>query len=182
LHDQYPDLFPGNIVPNPRDIWNKSDYEKAGEIIDEARKEFNADYKFWRDERDAKMDRLIEKSGSSEKVVSLKKDYHNEALADILLNKRSSEQFVYTGEKFIRKQHPVYKDPTGRWGRAHFYAPAKRLGPLTISTPIFNLIVIWSGVVIMYITLYLDVLRRIIGYFEKFKLKRLHRKLQKLGT
>jgi len=182
LHDQYPELFPEEIVPEVGERWTDAQFQRAGEFIEEGRKKFNKDYQEWKNARDREMKELIEELGSSGNVVDFKLAYHNEALADILLNKRSGKQFVYTGGKFIRKQEPVYKRSSGEWGRAHFYAPAKKMGSLSISTPAFNLIVIWVGVIIMYVTLYLDVLRRIIGYFEKFKLKRLHRKLQQLRT
>ncbi|MGM0376742.1 MAG: ATP-binding cassette domain-containing protein [Bacteroidota bacterium] len=182
LQEEYPELVPEEIAPGPGEVWDKNHYQRAEESLGEAREKFNQDYQHWKNARDQEMEELIDEMGSSEKVVDFKVDYHNESLADLLLNKRSGKQFVYTGEKFIRKQNPVYKKPTGDWGRAHFYAPAKKMGPLSMSTPAFNLIVIWVGVVIMYVTLYLDVLRRIIEYFEKFKLKRLHRKLQQLRT
>ncbi|MFW6043832.1 MAG: ABC transporter permease, partial [Marinilabiliaceae bacterium] len=182
LHAEYPEIFPEGIVPASGESWNKSHYQKAEDVIEEGRQTFNRDYQQRKRARDQEMEELIEELGSSGKVVEFKVDYHNEALADILLNKRSGKQFVYTGEKFIRKQNPVYKKPTGDWGRAHFYAPAKKMGGLSIPTPAFNLIVIWVGVAILYVTLYLDVLRRIIAYFEKFKLKRLHRRLHQLRT
>jgi ABC-type multidrug transport system ATPase subunit len=125
---------------------------------------------------------LIEELGSSSAVVGFKVDYHNEALADIMLNKNSVKQFIYTGDKYIRKKHPAYKEPVSQWGRAHFYAPVKRVGFIEVETPLFNMIVVWLGVGILYVTLYLDLLRRIIWYFETFKLRRLHRRLQNLGT
>ncbi|MFO8000723.1 MAG: ATP-binding cassette domain-containing protein [Marinilabilia sp.] len=182
LNRQYPDLVPPDVVPAPEQSWDEKDYGRTEKVLTQAREKFNDDYQKWKSARDRQMNELAEELGSSEAIVDLKVDHHNEALAELLLNKKSVEQFVYTGDKFIRKQHPGYKEPTGDWGRAHFYAPEKKMGMLSISTPIFNMIVVWVGVVILYITLYLDVLRRIIGYFETFKLKRLHRKLQNLRT
>jgi hypothetical protein len=128
------------------------------------------------------MDALIEERGSVTAVVNFKNDYHNVALAEIMLKKNSVDQFIYNGNKYIRKKHPAYKEPGGEWGRAHFYAPAKSLGDIKISTPVFNLIVIWFSIGLLYVALYADLLRRIIRYFETFRLRRLHRRLQKLGA
>lgn len=72
--------------------------------------------------------------------------------------------------------------PTGKWGRAHFYAPVKKLGPLSINTPLFNMLVVWLAMAFLYVTLYLDVLRRIIRYFEITRLRKLRKRLLNLGT
>jgi hypothetical protein len=182
LHGEYPRLFPAALVPYPGQPWDVHDFDKADVALSDAKQYFNNEYKRWNRVRDRKMEALIEELGSSSAVVGFKVDYHNEALADIMLNKNSVKQFIYTGDKYIRKKHPAYKEPVSQWGRAHFYAPVKRVGFIEVETPLFNMIVVWLGVGILYVTLYLDLLRRIIWYFETFKLRRLHRRLQNLGT
>ncbi|MFW6275986.1 MAG: hypothetical protein ACOC2M_05085, partial [bacterium] len=97
-------------------------------------------------------------------------------------DKKNVEQFVFSKGSIIRKKHPGYMEPEGDFGRAHFYAPSKKIGSFSISTPVFNMLIVWLGVVLLYVTLYLDLLRRVIRYFETFKLRRLNRRLQKLGT
>jgi len=37
-------------------------------------------------------------------------------------------------------------------------------------------------VAMLYVTLYLDILRRIIDYFNTFRLRQLNKRLQRLGT
>jgi hypothetical protein len=183
LRTEFPRLFPADLADlSSKEIWDTTDFQGIERAFVVARDHFNSQYQYWKQKRDQKMEKLIDKLGGSDSVAALKKDYHNEALFDVVLNKTSIEQFVYTGGKYIRKKDPGYQLPTGKWGRAHFYAPVKNFGSLTISTPIFNVMVMWLGTAILYVTLYFDLLRKLIRYFETFRLRKLHQRLQKLGT
>jgi ABC-type multidrug transport system ATPase subunit len=182
LHQQFPEVFPEMELPASSISWTKTDFDNAESVLLAGKTYFNNEFQKWNRDRNKKMEDLIAEKGSPEAVVEFKSEYHNEALYDMMLKKNSVEQFVYNGNKFIRKKHPGYQKPTGELGRAHFYAPEKRVGPITVSTPIFNMIVVWLGIGVLYIALYLDLLRRIIRYFETFRLRRLHKRLQKLGT
>jgi hypothetical protein len=100
------------------------------------------------------------------------------ALEEVVLNKRELQQMAYTARGIIQKKHPIYKPAISNLGRSHLYAAEKRFMGLNISTPFFNLLIVWLGVAFFYVTLYFDILRRIIRYFETFKLRRLNRRLQ----
>ena len=63
-------------------------------------------------------------------------------------------------------------EPTSRVGRAHLYAANKYLGKLRIDTAWFNLAVIWLTCLLLYLTLYLDLLRKILNYFGGWKLRK----------
>ncbi len=123
---------------------------------------------------------LVAKLGSPEAVVAFKNSNTNKALADHMLNRYDYNQLVVYPDLIVRKKQPIYAEPTGEWGRAHFYAPEKRFASLSIPTPVFNCIVIWLGTIFFYFTLYFDLLRRLLGKFERLRKNRLHEKLQKL--
>ena len=55
---------------------------------------------------------------------------------------------------------------------AQFYLPSKHFMNVTIDTFYFNLSVIWSISIILYITLFYNIFRKIIGGFENISLKR----------
>jgi hypothetical protein len=61
-------------------------------------------------------------------------------------------------------------EPISKFGRAHFYAPVKKLGGLTIDTYLFNFLFIWVTALLFYLTLVFDILRRIVTWAEKIKL------------
>lgn len=182
LHEEFPDLVPAAVVPYWKEPWGEDVLKKGESVLVQAKDYFNRQYQSWNRRRNQKMEDLISDFGSSADVLAFKEDYHNEALTDIMLDKKNVEQFIFSDGNIIRRKHPGYMEPQGEWGRAHFYAPSKKAGFFKLSTPVFNMIVVWLGVGLLYVTLYLDLLRRVIRYFETFKLRRLNRRLQKLGT
>jgi len=102
-------------------------------------------------------------------LEDLEMNYHNENLANFCLNLRSKDRIVETKKKLIQKADPVYMLPTSSSGRAHFYAPCKRLGDTHIDTYWFNLGAIWFLTLVLYITLFTDLLRKIINYFGRIE-------------
>jgi hypothetical protein len=74
--------------------------------------------------------------------------------------------------KLIRKYTPAYMDPSSSFGRAHLYAPHKKLGNLEIDTLWFNVGVIWLFTLALYITLYFDVLRKVLTRFENVRIRK----------
>ena len=90
----------------------------------------------------------------------------------MLLNKNVSPKILEIEDQIICKFELAFRDPTSRVGRAHFYAPVKKIGNLTIDTLWFNVVFIWITILIFYITLYYDVLAIVINKFENIKLRK----------
>ena len=84
-------------------------------------------------------------------VYTLKKDYYNENLADLVLNSASSDKVIQGKDKLIRKKDPVFLDPESKTGRSHFYAPVKFIGPLAVNTLWFNIAALWLMSIILYL-------------------------------
>ena len=139
-------------------------------------------YKFYVDKKDSIMQELIKQRGSKKALAKFEKKYVNEALEKIVLNKNEFKQIELTDKAIIPLRNPIFMPPSSKWGRAHFYASEKYFAGLTFPTLIFNLIVIWLSSIILYITLYYDVLRKIINYFETFRKRKLYKKIQELAT
>jgi len=115
------------------------------------------------------MKNAIEEEHGKGYLASLKFMHHNESLGNSLLNMRETEKIIETRESIIQKADPVYKMPVFRNGRAHFYAPFKKLGSLEIDTYWFNIAAIWLMSLVLYITLYTDFLRRAVNLFSHRK-------------
>jgi ABC-type multidrug transport system ATPase subunit len=109
---------------------------------------------------------------SADEIEKLATDYNNQRLADIVLNQSDLTAVPYYERKnrWIQKSMPVFMKPTSRSGRAHFYAPYKRLGNLEIETVYFNTIAIWIMVLLLYIALYFNLLKKFIDYLETMKI------------
>lgn len=181
LNTEYPLNLP-EILDLKKSTFSHQLYEKIDSELERARHHFNGQYRFYSQKKDRTTEDLVKKLGSIDRVVKFKQENYNEALAEWLLEKKQVKQFEVTNNNIIQKKNPVYKKPAGKWGRAHFYAPVKKFWTIDISTPLFNILVIWAGILLLYVALYLDVLRRIIHYFENFRLRQLNKRLQKLGT
>lgn len=123
---------------------------------------------------------LVNVVGSADNLLAFKQKHCNEALNDLVLNRHDYTHILVYPDMMVRKRQPALYTPDNHWGRAHFYAPYKRFGSLTIPTPLFNCIVMWIGAALLYVTLYFDLLRRLLAYIERLKMHRMHKRLQKL--
>ncbi len=123
-------------------------------------------------ERDSVYEALAEKMGSREAVLELRNQNHNRALADLLLNRNMLNKIEITRNRLIRKKDPIYMVPESRTGRAHLYAPVKRLGNKQIDTFWFNVVFIWITSLILYVILYFDLIRMLVTYFEGIRIRR----------
>ena len=114
-------------------------------------------------QKDRKIAEMNSTPEKKEEFMKLKNDYENESLADLVRNSNELDKILEKDGKLIQRADPVFCDPTGsNYGRAHFFAPRKKFFGSYIDTYWFNMSVIWLMSVIMTITLYFDVLRKII--------------------
>ena len=107
--------------------------------------------------------------GEQEFIRMREKDY-NINLAEYLLNNLTPVKIYDAGDKFIQKADPVFMRPGSKCGRAHFYAPYKLIGNQKIGTLLFNIIAIWIMTVLLFVTLYYNILKRFIVFLESLKL------------
>jgi len=117
-----------------------------------------------------KREKVVVKLGKIEKdyAFQLKINNDNENLNDLLKNKRSAKPSLEIDGKLIQKIDPIFLDPAqDGLIRAHFFAPRKAIGGNYYDTFWVNSIVIWLMSLLMAITLYFDVLKKIIDSIEK---------------
>lgn len=128
-------------------------------------------YKSAYDKRDELVASLNKDEASKAKFVEMKDNYTNDALSDFVKDKNSLNKILELDGKLIQKADPIYLNPRGF--RAHFYAPSKRVFGKYFDTFWVNICVIWLMSIILIITLYFDVLRKLIEgagkLFEKKK-------------
>ena len=106
--------------------------------------------------------RKLKDSLGQDKLYDLKLRYENKSLSDYMLNKYDMKAFVEAGERLLRRKSPVYMLPESNFGRAHFYSPVKIVFGKKFDTYWFNFSIIWLTSTLLFITLYYDVLRRIL--------------------
>lgn len=111
---------------------------------------------------DDKVAELTTELGSKEALIELKKDHSNDFLSDLVMNRTEIHKIHDTGEGFVQLADPIYKDPLSNYGRAHFYAPIKKIGSLEIDTYWYNIMVMWMFCIVLYILLLTDAIRKLI--------------------
>jgi len=92
--------------------------------------------------------------------------YENESLHDLVTNRTTTNRILDLNGEFIQKIDPIYLDPMNNNGKAHFYAPRKKLFGKFYDTYWFNISVVWGMSLLLAITLYFDVLKRFITLLE----------------
>ena len=119
-----------------------------------------------------KQQELISELGGVASFSEFRDAYENAQLSDILTNQKSLEKVVQKGDVLVRKDNPVYMEPTSRFGRAHLYAPCKQVGNARIDTMWFNVMVIWFTCLLLYVTLYTDALRRSLEFLGRMRIRK----------
>jgi ABC transport system ATP-binding/permease protein len=121
--------------------------------------------------REAVIYKFENEKGSQYRLNEYKNKYYNESLADLVQNVSEKDRIVEYNGQLIQQINPIFLDPKPRGPldyRAHFFAPQKNLLGATVSTFLFNNLVIWIMTVLLYITLYFELLRKLIGSFDRF--------------
>ncbi len=126
--------------------------------------------------RDADYYRLVYELGGREQFINFKDKYYNRQVADIVANEKEVLEFDIQYNEMVRTKDAIFRTPESNNGRAHFYAPVKRIANYFIDTFWFNLVFIWFTCTFLFILLYYDVLRKIIIYFEAIRLNRVNRR------
>ncbi len=129
--------------------------------------------------KEKRYEQLIEKLGGPDKAFSFRRENHNNALEDLVLNRNEFEKIAIYKYRLIRKHDPAYAIPTSIYGRAHMFAPIKRLGNLKIGTLWFNAMAIGLMSLVLYFMLLTNMLRAINKYLERFKFRRLARRISR---
>ena len=104
--------------------------------------------------------------GAEGQVTRLKNRFYNESLADLLTNVAEKNRIIEYEGRLIQQIDPVFQDPQPEHVfdyRTHFFAPQKNLLGTMVSTYWFNLLVIWIMTLVLYSTLYVDALKRIVS-------------------
>jgi ABC transport system ATP-binding/permease protein len=109
-----------------------------------------------------------------DKYKEIRDRYHNEGISDILKKVYEKNKIVEFRNYLIQHIDPVYLDPIPNNPlsfRTHFFAPRKPFLGMYFDTFWFNMVAVWILTVILYITLYFDVLKKLLTFGEKLAKK-----------
>jgi len=152
--------FPDNALPAHED--GSLDPDRLSRILALWKRDLAAQADYLNYRKDSLLEAMLVGGMNKEQLISLKENFDNESINDLVLNENELRKIVIRKNKIIRKDTPVFQDPVLSNGRAQFYAGIKRLGRLEIPTIWFNIGVIWLMTCVLYLFLVFDLARKLI--------------------
>jgi len=104
----------------------------------------------------------------------LENDHTNDRLDQLVLNTSDVNRIIEKDNHLVRRYQPVYMEPLSNFGRAHFYAPVKKIFNHPFDTFWFNFVMIWISSLVFYLVLVWDVLRRVVNWSETARVIKRH--------
>ena len=141
----------------------------VNDFLDSLQAVVRSKYRAYTAVKDQITDSLIRKIGQ-DGMVQVRNATHNIDLADMVLNRTVQKKIYETDDRLIQKSDPVLMMPGSRIGRAHFYAPFKMIGNIKINTLGFNMIFIWLMNMLLYVTLYFNLLKKLLNLLERINI------------
>jgi hypothetical protein len=112
---------------------------------------------------------------NKELYIARRNAFHNESVEDQVKKAFEKKKIIRYRDELIQQIDPIYRDPDieGYFNfRSHFFAPRKYFAGKFRDTYWFNLIFIWFLTAFLYVTLYFNVLKKLLDLPEKIKLKK----------
>jgi ABC-type multidrug transport system ATPase subunit len=142
--------------------------KKLEEFLSAYRKFYQDAYNSVVATREREMTNLEKTNGYSLNLI--KNRYYNESLADLVKNISEKERIIEYEGKLFQQINPIFVDPVPDGPldyRAHFFAPQKNMFGSLVSTFLFNNLIIWLMAIVLYATLYFELLKKFIKSFEQ---------------
>jgi hypothetical protein len=109
---------------------------------------------------------------NEEKLRRLEKRYYNYKLEEIVTRYYEPDKILRNKNSFVQNTHPVYLDPDQKGFlefRTHFFAPSKNIFGTRVDTFVFNILIIFTGIIILYFVLYFDLIAGLVKFILSFK-------------
>jgi ABC-type multidrug transport system ATPase subunit len=109
------------------------------------------------------------------KLKKIENEYYNYSLKEIVTKPYERRKVLIFNNNIIQNTDPVYLDPDqgGPFDfRTHFFAPAKYIVGIKTDTFLFNVMQVLLSTVILYITLYYELLARVVRFFENLNFRK----------
>ncbi|UTW66815.1 ATP-binding cassette domain-containing protein [bacterium SCSIO 12643] len=141
--------------------------KKIEYYLQEYKKYLNKEFTNQSKERDKLIYQIEKNSDENNYFNLLKERYFNETLTDLVRLNNKFNKVIVIDDALVPIVDPVFRDAAGI--RSHFYAANKKLGSQTIDTFWFNVGVLWCMSILMMVTLYYDLFKKLVEFFEKGK-------------
>lgn len=101
-----------------------------------------------------------------------KDDYHNDAISEVVRKVYEKNKLIEFENELIQNIEPIFLDADNKGTigiRSHFLSPNKFFFGKYYDTFWFNILVVWSMTLFLYVALYFDLIKRLMQIFDKKK-------------
>ncbi|MEP0270646.1 ATP-binding cassette domain-containing protein [Ekhidna sp.] len=141
-------------------------YKQTADFLSAIRSVYNTRRKNAKNELDKLIDSKTATEELEEKYQKEKQQYQNERIGQMLKNIQTKRRILVSGDELVQKIYPVYatnEHPNHALDfRTNFYYPEKFIAGNYIDTKVFNVLIIWSMTILLFIAAYFDWLRKIL--------------------
>ncbi len=156
-----PQIEPGidfnNLTPA---CFDEEIIDKAEDYLERLNRYYNLLYNRANSEKDRIISQYHQTPEGRDQFLERRNRYYNNALSDLVRNSREVTRIIEYNDRLHQKVDPVYQEPEGRFIKAHFYSPEKRLFGNKYSTLWINTLVIWMMTGILFLILYFRLLKK----------------------
>jgi ABC-type multidrug transport system ATPase subunit len=154
-------------IHEPIQNTNKEFIKLVGSDIEQMRSKLSGTLNKIRLQKDQITQDLTVSCNGVEGLTALRHMTVNKAISELVQNRTASDQVIQVESEIFIKTDPIYRVPQSKFGRAHFFAPCKRIGVLLIETFWFNLIIIWLMIFLLYVLLVFEIFPKSIKGIQK---------------
>jgi len=180
--------FPDNKFPEIEKLavgkFDSATYVKTNQFLNLLKEYYNV--KLTKANR-AREELIAGMTNTPEKLAEfnrMKERYENEAVTNLVENNVSAVRIVEWNGELLQKIYPIYSEdhrPANKLDfRAAFYSPTKQFLGVKFNTLYFNIAVIWCMTIVLYITLYFELLKKLVNSVEMWR--KYSRKLVKIES
>ena len=108
-------------------------------------------------------------------LKQLENEYFNYKLQEIVTKPYERKKILEYNNTLIQNTDPIYLEPERRGllgFRTHFYAPSKYIFGIKTDTFLFNIVIILLMTIILYTTLYFELLGKTVSSIENLKFRK----------
>ncbi|MEP5613135.1 MAG: ATP-binding cassette domain-containing protein [Cyclobacteriaceae bacterium] len=160
------DKFP-NVDKLKKEEFSKPVFEEAKQFLSTLQGVYNNRRRTAKTELDTKIADLTSTDEKNAIFYDMKSRYQNDRINYMLKNIGTKKRIVESNGELVQKIYPIYAkntEPSHPFDfRVNFYYPEKHFLGSYIDTKFFNVLIIWSMTILLFVALYYDWLRKIVG-------------------
>jgi ABC-type multidrug transport system ATPase subunit len=146
-------------------------YQETSDFINKLKDFYNLKSKKAYKSKTEKQASLSKQLGGFKALTRFRNQHENEAISVLVRNTSTKDRIVPYKQGLVQKIYPIYNDPTPKHildFRTQFYAPKKHFAGRYYDTLYFNVIIIWCMSILLLVTLYFDLFKKLLSGKRSF--------------